>query len=292
VLGRRGRAASAATKIVAWCSPSTSPRRRSTSSPPTRCPPTSCGPSPADRSAARSVGPPCERSGSIMVAITVRRVACVASSGACDRRAPRPRPAPTRWERHGGAASPPLRYHRREPEKTLLYTVVRKHRESFLAQARERISHGRGLPAFVERELRSYTVCGVLARGIAGSDARTAASNGSSPSPALAAGRGRHRQDSRRGTSPTSRRTRSPASRATSSGTSPSRPRCVSGGGAGVNEGGRVVPRNQRLGLVSPKRCHRGPPAAAFPGPRPSGGSARSPGSGPQPCTASTSRRS
>jgi hypothetical protein len=42
---------------------------------------------PADRSAARSVGPPCERSSSTLVTITVRRAACVAMPGACDRRA-------------------------------------------------------------------------------------------------------------------------------------------------------------------------------------------------------------
>jgi hypothetical protein len=29
--------------------------------------------------------------------------------------------------------------------------------EAFLAQVRERSSHGRGLPAFVERELRAYS---------------------------------------------------------------------------------------------------------------------------------------
>ena len=43
--------------------------------------------------------------------------------------------------------------------------MFRNHLESFLAQARERSSHGRGLPAFVERDLRAYTECGILARG-------------------------------------------------------------------------------------------------------------------------------
>src|SRR6266568_3230842 len=37
----------------------------------------------------------------------------------------------------------------------------------FLAAARERSAHGRGLPAFVERELRAYLDCGILARGFA-----------------------------------------------------------------------------------------------------------------------------
>jgi hypothetical protein len=91
----------------------------------------------------------------------------VPAAGEPPRRKPGPRPAPTNWERHGGAASAPLRYHRLEPEKTLLHTVVREHLESFLAQARERSNHGRGLPAFVERELRAYTSCGLLARGFA-----------------------------------------------------------------------------------------------------------------------------
>jgi len=76
-------------------------------------------------------------------------------------------PVSTSWERHRGAARAPLRYRRREPEKTLLHAVFREHLESFLAQTRERSSHARGLPAFVERDLRAYTDCGVLARGFA-----------------------------------------------------------------------------------------------------------------------------
>ena len=77
------------------------------------------------------------------------------ATGEPTRRRAGPRPAPTTWEHHGGAASAPLRYRRREPEKTLLHAVVRERLESFLAQARERSSHGRGLPAFVERDLRA-----------------------------------------------------------------------------------------------------------------------------------------
>jgi hypothetical protein len=74
--------------------------------------------------------------------------------------------APGTWERHEGAACARLRgYRRREPEKTLLHRVVRERLETFLAAARERSAHGRGLPAFVERELRAYVDCGVLARG-------------------------------------------------------------------------------------------------------------------------------
>ncbi len=55
------------------------------------------------------------------------------------------------WERHSGAASSPLGgYRRREPEKTLLHQVVRERLEPFLAAARERSAHDRGLPAYVE----------------------------------------------------------------------------------------------------------------------------------------------
>jgi hypothetical protein len=65
--------------------------------------------------------------------------------------------APEVWERHPGAACAPLAgYRRREPEKTVLHQVVRDRLETFLATARERSEHGRGLPAFVERELRAY----------------------------------------------------------------------------------------------------------------------------------------
>jgi len=66
------------------------------------------------------------------------------------------------------AARAPLGgYHRREPERTLLHQVVRDRLEPFLASARERSAHGHGLPAFVERELRAYLDCGILARGFA-----------------------------------------------------------------------------------------------------------------------------
>jgi hypothetical protein len=51
--------------------------------------------------------------------------------------------------------------------KTLPYEVVCDQLETFLAGARERSEHGRGLPAFVERELRAYLDCGILARGFA-----------------------------------------------------------------------------------------------------------------------------
>jgi hypothetical protein len=53
----------------------------------------------------------------------------------------------------------------RRPEEGVLHQVLREHLESFLAEARAR--DGEGLPAFVERELREFLSCGVLARGFA-----------------------------------------------------------------------------------------------------------------------------
>jgi hypothetical protein len=55
---------------------------------------------------------------------------------------------------------------RRHPETTVLHRVVQEHLETFLAEARGR-GGGDGLPRFVERELREYLSCGVLARGFA-----------------------------------------------------------------------------------------------------------------------------
>ncbi len=54
------------------------------------------------------------------------------------------------------------RYERDQPEKTLLHEVVREQLESFLANTRE---HGAPVARFVERELRTYLECGVLAHG-------------------------------------------------------------------------------------------------------------------------------
>ena len=57
-------------------------------------------------------------------------------------------------------------YVRRRPEQSVLHGVVREHLETLLAEARERGS-GDGVPAFVERELREFLTCGVMARGFA-----------------------------------------------------------------------------------------------------------------------------
>jgi hypothetical protein len=55
---------------------------------------------------------------------------------------------------------------RRQPEQSVLHRVVREHLETFLAEARER-GGGQGLPRFVERELREFLTCGLMARGFA-----------------------------------------------------------------------------------------------------------------------------
>ena len=55
-----------------------------------------------------------------------------------------------------------LEYRPRRPEESVLYGVVAGHLDTFLARQRER---GRLVPRFVERELRAFLDCGVLARG-------------------------------------------------------------------------------------------------------------------------------
>ncbi len=53
-------------------------------------------------------------------------------------------------------------YTRRRPEQSVLYGVVQTELESFLAHARAR---ERTVPCFVERELRAFLACGILAQG-------------------------------------------------------------------------------------------------------------------------------
>jgi hypothetical protein len=53
-------------------------------------------------------------------------------------------------------------YRRREPEESVLYGVVQGELETFLARAHAR---ERPVPRFVERELRAYLACGILAHG-------------------------------------------------------------------------------------------------------------------------------
>jgi len=53
-------------------------------------------------------------------------------------------------------------YEPRNPEASPLYQVVAGHLETFLARQRQ---HERHVPAFVEREFRSFLDCGLLCRG-------------------------------------------------------------------------------------------------------------------------------
>jgi hypothetical protein len=55
-----------------------------------------------------------------------------------------------------------FQYCPRHPEESVLYPVVAENIEFFLFQQQER---GRVVPRFVERELRAFLDCGVLARG-------------------------------------------------------------------------------------------------------------------------------
>jgi hypothetical protein len=58
-------------------------------------------------------------------------------------------------------------YRRRRPERTLLYRLVQRHLSSWLAESRERDPDGLPVPAHIERELRGYLACGILAHGFA-----------------------------------------------------------------------------------------------------------------------------
>jgi hypothetical protein len=55
-------------------------------------------------------------------------------------------------------------YERRDPSVTVLYQAVLWNLETFLA---DRQTEGRAVPGFVERELRAYLKCGILAEGFA-----------------------------------------------------------------------------------------------------------------------------
>jgi len=54
-------------------------------------------------------------------------------------------------------------YAPRRPTETVLYALVRQHLESFLAYAREH--YDKGLPRYVEQELRAFLKCGLFAEG-------------------------------------------------------------------------------------------------------------------------------
>ncbi len=66
------------------------------------------------------------------------------------------RPAVALRETAGG-------YRQHDPRETVLYGLVAEHLEPFLAEVREQ--HERGLPDYVEQELRAYLECGIHAFG-------------------------------------------------------------------------------------------------------------------------------
>ena len=59
----------------------------------------------------------------------------------------------------------PRTYQPREPEKTVLYPIIRDNLEAFLAEARQK--HDRGLPKYVEQEFRAFLDCGIASEGFA-----------------------------------------------------------------------------------------------------------------------------
>jgi hypothetical protein len=70
--------------------------------------------------------------------------------------------APRFAERGSLGASRPV-YRRHEAEKNVLYQIVSRELETFLAEVRDHCD--RPLPAYVEKELRDFMDCGILARG-------------------------------------------------------------------------------------------------------------------------------
>ncbi len=73
---------------------------------------------------------------------------------------PKATPASDRPPSHAHGAS--ARYTPRRSEETLLHQTVCEHLETFLARASD---GDHPVPHFVERELRSYVDCGILAHG-------------------------------------------------------------------------------------------------------------------------------
>ena len=82
----------------------------------------------------------------------------------------------TRPQKKARWSTPPLRpsagphaqpYRRRRPEATTLHRIVREHLETYLALANEADPTGDGVPDHLEKELRSYLKCGILAHGFA-----------------------------------------------------------------------------------------------------------------------------
>lgn len=70
------------------------------------------------------------------------------------------------FERTRGAACAPLPAHyvAREPQRTVLYRIVREYLETFLARANSSEDF-QPLPRYIERTFRAFLTCGVLAYG-------------------------------------------------------------------------------------------------------------------------------
>jgi hypothetical protein len=73
-----------------------------------------------------------------------------------------PRPVP---RDPGSAGTAPGVYQRRRPERTVSYQAVQEHLETWLADQREADPQRDPIPAYVERDLRRYLECGILAYG-------------------------------------------------------------------------------------------------------------------------------
>jgi hypothetical protein len=58
-------------------------------------------------------------------------------------------------------------YRPRDPQKTLLYRIVRDHLKTFLRDAAERDAESRPLPRHVVKAFNDFLGCGILTRGFA-----------------------------------------------------------------------------------------------------------------------------
>ena len=56
-------------------------------------------------------------------------------------------------------------YRRHEPEKTVLYRIVRENLKTFLEFAENRDPRGYGLPKYVRNAFEAYLECGVIQHG-------------------------------------------------------------------------------------------------------------------------------
>ncbi|MES9857572.1 MAG: hypothetical protein ABW166_13350 [Sedimenticola sp.] len=61
----------------------------------------------------------------------------------------------------------------RQPQRTAAYQAVQHHLESWLAQQREARPDDDSIPQYVERDLRKFLECGILAYGFAYMDVGT-----------------------------------------------------------------------------------------------------------------------